>query len=219
MRLTAMNDAQREGMGRITAISGGDTYTVEVLSGTLQLHDTVSIFREADEMSVPRVGRSTVTRVDPVAVTSEGAVLSIVAEEGMEVKRGDLLFEMATGTLDEMQPASADIVAPVEGIVASVSASPGQSVSRDQAVVSLYRIEQLQLVSSVSEVDAQLVRVGGTMRIVFDSIPGQSFMGTIRAISGMGAVSDNYTEYDVYIDFTPDDQVRLGMSGTAYPED
>lgn len=214
--LRSTSNNAREGIGRIIAVSG-ESYTVEVQSGTLEMRDSVNIFRDAEYATDSRIGRGTVTRVDPVAVSGDGAVLSIAVSDGAHVSRGDLLFEVVSGSFDNYKVENATVRAPQESIVASVSVTPGQTVNQNQAVVSLYSLDTLQLVSAVSEIDAQHVTIGSKVRIVFDSISGTEYEGTITSVSGVGTVSDNYTEYAVYIDFVPDDMVRLGMSGTAYP--
>lgn len=213
--LRATNNATKEGIGIITMVSG-DQYTVEIISGSLEMRDGATIFRSPNYEMESRIGRGTVTRTDPVAVTADGSILTIAARDGETVQRGDPLFETVNGTLDGMSFASATIRAPQDGIVASVSVSPGQSVGKNQAVVTLYRMDTFQLVSSVSELDAQIVKEGDIVRISFDSLPGKSYEGTITSVSGIGTLSDNYTDYAVYIDFTPDELVRIGMSATGY---
>lgn len=214
--LRSTNNSDREGVGYITIVNG-EAYTVEVESGNLEMRDNVNIFREDDYESTSRIGRGAITRVNPVAVTGDGSVLSVSAREGVRVNRGDVLFEMVTGSLEGMSSVSATLRAPQEGIITEIATAAGQSASKNQALITLARLDTLQLVSAVSELDVQHVEVGDEMRIEFDGIPGVSYDGKVTSISGIGTVSDNYTEYAVYIDFTPDEAVRLGMSGTAYP--
>lgn len=208
----------REGEGRIIAING-DTVSVEVTSnGTLNLRDNVNIYRKSDYTPESRIARGMVLRTDPIPVSADGSILSIAVSDGTRVNRGDLLFELVSGTFDEMQPADAVIRAPHGSVVADVSVMPGQTVAKNTPVATLYQTDTLQLISSVSEVDAEKIAVGGTVRITFDSIADAVYEGTIASISGIGSLSDNYTQYAVTIDFTPDALVRLGMSGTAYPQ-
>lgn len=211
------NSNDREGIGWVTSVAG-DAYTVEITSGTLELRDGVNIFRDEDYEADSRIGRGTVERVDPVAVTGEGSVLVIAVKDGDTVKRGDVLFEMVNGTLDGMMSTSTSVRSPQDSVVASIGVVAGQNVTKDQALVTLSRMDRLQLACTVSEVDMAEVAVGETVQITFDGIAGKRYEGTVANISGSGSVSDNYTEYTVYIDFTPDDLVRLGMSGTAYPD-
>lgn len=205
------------GVGRVISLSG-DTFSVEVQDGQIALYDNVSIYYDARLSPESRVGRGDVTRANAIAVTADGAVLRVLVQDGQQVQRGDVLFEMVSGTLDAMVPVDANVLAPHDGIVETVSAQTGQNVAKDQTMATLHTLDVLTLVSSVSEVDLPEVKPGAKVSISFDGLPGRSYAGTIRSVSGTGTVSDNYTEYAVYIDFTPDDEVRLGMSGTAYPE-
>ncbi len=213
--LRSTNSAH-DGTGRITAISG-EAYSVEVLSGTLQLRDSVTLYRDAAFSPDTRIGRGTVARVNPISVTGDGIVFSILAKDGAKVSRGDVLFETVSGVADPMAAMSPEVAAPVDGIVAGVSVSGGQTVQKGQAVATLYTLSMLRLVSTVSELDIGKVRVGDAVRIELDALPDTAYAGEIVQISSIGTVSDQYTQYAVYIDFVPDGDVRLGMSGAAYP--
>ena len=208
----------REGEGRIIAISG-DTLSIEVTkNGTLSLRDNVNVYRNPDYNSESRIGRGMVLRTDPIPVSADGSLLSIAVSDGLHISRGELLFELVSGTFDEMQPVDATVYAPHNSVVADVSVMPGQTVNKNTPVATLYQMDTLQLTSSISEVDAEKIAVGDAVKIEFDSISDATYEGTIAAISGIGSLSDNYTQYAVTIDFTPDALVRLGMSGTAYPQ-
>ncbi len=84
------------GEGRVIA-RAGDQFTVEILGGNTRERDTVQIYDDPGLASGARIGRGTVERKAPVAVTGDGSVLRVYVSEGDSVARGDLLFEMATG--------------------------------------------------------------------------------------------------------------------------
>jgi len=205
----------REGTGRISQVNG-ERYTIEVLGGNLAIGDSATIYRGTEMRVESRIGRGSIQRVSPVAIQSDGSVLRVHVQEGDPVKRGALLFEMVSGALDRMDPADADVKAPIGGIVASISAQAGQNVSKNQALLTLNKLDTLRLVTSINEMDARYLKVGNLVSIGFDSIADKRFEGVISFISGVGSTSDNYTEYTVHIDFSPDDQVKIGMSGTGY---
>lgn len=205
----------RKGVGRLIQQSG-ETFSVEVESGTLRLTDNVNLYRDSRYEAESRIGRGIVMRTSAVPVSGEGAVVSIAVQDGQTVARGDVLFELVSGTLDGMQPVSPEARAPQDGIVASVSAVAGQASAKNQPLASIYLMEQLQLVSSVSEEDIGRVAVGDAVRITFDNIADTTYEGTVASISGLGTPTENYASYTVYVDFTPDDSVRLGMSAIGY---
>lgn len=211
------SSGDREGVGRVITVSG-EVYVIEVTEGDLEARDTVNIFRDSDYTSESRVGRGSVTRNEPIAIAApDGSILSVSVREGSNVKRGDVMFEVVSGTFDALKTTGATVYAPVDGVVASIAATGGQMANKDQPLLTLYTRDTFQLVSTVTELDVQEIAAGDTVKIVLDGLPGSEYTGTIVAISGIGSMSDNYTEYAVRIDFTPDDAVRLGMSGTAYP--
>ena len=205
----------REGVGRISQVNG-ERYTIEVLGGNLAIGDSATIYRGTEMRVEGRIGRGFVQRVSPVAIQSDGSVLLVHVQEGESIKRGALLFEMVSGGLDRMDPADAEVKAPAGGIVAAVSAQAGQNVTKNQTLLALNKLDTLRLVTSINEMDAQYIKVGSLVSIGFDSIPDKRFEGVISFVSGVGSTSDNYTEYTVHVDFTPDEQVKIGMSGTGY---
>jgi len=205
----------REGTGRISQVSG-ERYTVEILGGSLVIGDSATLYRGTEMRVENRIGRGSVQRVSPVAIQADGSVLRVHVQEGGPVQRGALLFEMVSGALDGMEPADASIRAPVSGIIAGVSVQAGQNVTKNQPLLTLHQLGTFRLVTSINEMDAQHLKMGHLVSIGFDSIPDKRFEGAITFISGVGSPSDNYTEYTVHVDFTPDDQVKIGMSGTGY---
>lgn len=214
--LRCTTNSNRSGIGRLIAVNG-QSFSVEVTEGNLWIGDSVNIHREAAYGNTSRLGRGVVSRVNPLAITGDGSVLSVAVSEGDAVRRGDLLFEMVSGALEGMSPAQPDLAAPVDGILAHVSVSAGQTVAKNQALLTLYRTDRFKLVSLIDEVEIADMVVGSRASIAFDSLPGKRYEGVIAGISGIGTVSDGYTEYAVTIEFTPDSDVLLGMSGTAYP--
>lgn len=212
--LDTTNNNDHEGVGRIISLEG-DAYVVEITEGSLELRDNVNIFRDEEYDGESRIGRGNVERTGAIAVSGEGSVLYVAVKDGDSVKRGDLLFEMVSGTLDGLMTTSASVRAPQDAIVTGIAVTAGQNVAKDQPMATLARMDKLQLVCSVSEIDMAKVKAGDTVRVTYDGISGESD-GTVTGISSVGSVSDDYTEYEVYIDLEANDALRLGMSGTAY---
>lgn len=210
------NNNKRTGTGRIIQQTP-EAYTVELLTGKVEDGDAVNIYHNINLYEESRIGKGTVTTAGPIPISADGSILRVVVEDGQRVARGDVLFELVSGTLDGFEPASASVRAPATSVVASVSATAGQAVNKDQPLATLYRMDTLQLVCKISEVDLAQIQVGSAVQIVFDGLPGQTFDGRVRAISGIGTPTEDYAEYPVYVDFTATEDIRLGMNGTAYP--
>ena len=64
--LSCYSDASHTGSGVVTSVSGSD-FTVEVLSGTFLIGETVSVFRGDAAVSSQRIGRGTLSRRTPTA--------------------------------------------------------------------------------------------------------------------------------------------------------
>ena len=204
-----------EGVGMIVGLTG-QAYVVELTGGDLEDGDTAYIYRESDFDDESRIGRGTVKKVDPVVVQGEGTVLKVVAGTGTQVKRGDTIFEVVSGTLDDISNADSTVRAPIDGIVASVEAKAGQSAAKGQTLITLHAKDTMYLTTSVSEMDLAQLPVGTELEVVLDSLPDKTYEGRVALVSGVGQTSDQYTQYTVYVEFTPDADVLFGMSGTAY---
>lgn len=212
--LRSINNTSREGTGRVIAVSG-ENFVVEVSSGNLETKDTLNIFRDRGYYTESRIGRGISARTEPVAVSGDGAVLSVAVREGTRVQRGDLLFELVSGSFDGMTATGSTITMPQDGIIAALNVNAGQAVNKNQPVAVLYTLDELELVSSISEVDLPRLQVGDSVSLTFDAIADKNYAGTVSSISEIGTPSEDYTNYAVRIAFVPDGDVRMGMSGTG----
>jgi multidrug efflux pump subunit AcrA (membrane-fusion protein) len=213
--IKSTSNSKHVGLGLITGIDGRK-YTVEVQSGNLELDESVSLYRNSDYGSSSRIGKGGTSRINPVAVTGSGSVLSIAAKEGSHVKRGDLLFETVSGDLDGLIPAKPGITAQKDGVIADILVSPGQTVSRGQAMATLHAAKSMQILAAVSETDVGNLKAGQKVSIEFESLNDKQYSGTIASISAIGNTSSDETEFTVYIDFAPDDFIREGLTATVY---
>lgn len=211
-------NSKRTAEGHVISVSGSN-YTVQIDSGNVNVGNKVKLYR-GSRTTKNRIGQGTVSRMNPVAVKGEGSVMRILVEEGQEVKRGDLLCEMVTGTLDELSvPEDNRVTAPQSGVIASVDASAGASVSKDQVLAKLRPTSSLRLEAKVSEIDLSRVKVGDQARLEFESVSDRMYQGRVSAISAIGTAeegsSDEYVQYTVTIEFTPDEMIREGMSASV----
>ncbi len=82
--LQCPTNSSRIGEGTVTAVDGTG-YTVRVSSGSFIPGDSVDLFRDRQFSSEKRVGRGTVSRVNPEAVTGSGSIVAVAVEDGQEV--------------------------------------------------------------------------------------------------------------------------------------
>ena len=225
--LKCTKDGSHQGRGVVTGLDEKEDnkFTVEVTGGEFYMGETVDIYRSGDYASASRIGRGTVGRTKTVAVNAEGSVLKMHVKAGDTVERGELLFETVTGTLDGLYAPDKQVVSDAAGVIATVDAGNGTSVEKDAKIATIYPNDAMQIKMVISEADLMDVTVGGKAEIEFnwDADSGRRFEGTISSISYLsekqsdGAASQS-AQYVAYVDFTPDETVRIGMTVIVYVE-
>ena len=127
---------------------------------------------------------------------------------------------------DELE--NAVIVAPFDGIIATVDAKPGDVISAanyTRTISKLVDTSRMELIARVDELDIVKVKTGQNVIISVDALPGTKLEGWVTFISPVarepGVVlfedEDEEKEYEVKIDFDiPENSpIRAGMSATA----
>lgn len=203
-------------VGVVTAASG-NTYTVETTSGTLMMEETVNIYRTADHAAKSRIGRGTVGRTQEISVGGSGSILKLHVKDGDKVERGQLLFETVTGTLDGLYATSNEILSDVAGVIATVNTSAGANVNKGDTLLTVYTMDTLQIEISVNEYDLAAITEGDEVEITFNYDPDQPtrLKGKVSMISHLSTSQDSEASYLAYVDFTPNDKVRIGMTAVV----
>lgn len=210
--LVSRSDGSRNGMGTITSVEQ-TSYTVQVESGTFLLNETVDVYRGQTQKAANRVGRGTIARKTPMGYTGTGSVVRFVVQDGQKVSRGDLLFETADGSFDGLYMSGMDLYCNVEGVVASVKAEQGSAVQKDGVVATIYPKNAMRIEAQVSEEDLCYVSEDDQVLVELNWNQDQeiTYEGVISMISGVASEGES-VQYTVYIDFTPDEHTRYGMS-------
>ena len=221
--LSCYSDGSHTGTGVITAINGAD-YTVDVLSGEFLVGETVSIFRGESTASSSRIGRGTLNRKNPVAVTAEGSIVSFAVANGDSVERGDLLFETLSGSFDGFYMSGSTILAAEDGVVASINLQQGAKVDKGSVAAVLYPEGSMRVEAQVEETNLNAIAVGDSVSIelIWNQDEEISYPGIISMISAIpvegesaNGADENAVAYAVYADFTPDADTRYGMSAVV----
>ena len=221
--LSCTKDGTHRGRGVVTAINKDDDqkYTVEVTGGEFYMGESVGIFRDESYTNESRIGRGTVERTAPVAVNGEGSVLRLHVKAGDKVERGELLLETVSGTLDGLYAPDTQVVADRKGVIATVDAGNGTAVEKGAKIATIYPEDRMQVSMVVSESDLMDVTVGSKAIVEFNwnADSEKRFDGVVSAISYVNEKKEEgggAAEYTAYIDFTPDETVRLGMTVVVY---
>jgi HlyD family secretion protein len=233
------DDYDHTAVGTITA-TDGTAYTVETTEGELMMEETVTIYRSSTYKSSSRIGRGTVSRTSEVAVgsteststatsstattstsTSTDTVNSIMymhVNDGDQVERGQLLYETVTGSLDGLYATSNEIISDVSGIIASVDITAGNTISKGDTLITVYPHDKMQVEIEIDEYDLVDLNEGDqvTLEFNYDDSSSSDCVGTVAMISHVSeTTSTSDVAYEVYIDFTPNDNIRLGMTVVA----
>lgn len=225
--LSCYSDSSHTGTGVITAIEGTN-YTVKVLSGEFLIGETVNVYRGDSAVSAQRIGRGTLNRVSPTAVTGSGSIVSLAVSDGDAVERGDLLFETLDGSFDGLYMSGCEISAGVDGTVSQVDVQQGGAVQKGSVVAVVYPEGAMRVEAQIAESNLASIAVGDpvSIELIWNQDEEVSYPGTISMISAisdsagasgdsMSGESDDSVTYTVYIDFTPDANTRYGMSAVV----
>ena len=227
--LSCTKDGTHVGTAVVTKVSdvdesGNTPYTLEVTGGEFYMGETVGIYRDSAHSNNSRIGRGTIQQNAAVAVKGSGSVLKLHVQVGDRVERGEVLFETVEGVLDGLYAVDNTIYSPMDGIVASVEAAQGSAVEKGGRIITVYPQDAMQIEMLVSELDLNEIHEGDKVLIEFewDMDGTQQMEGVVSAISRVGEEKTERTadsEYLAYVDFTPDETVRLGMSVNVYTMD
>ena len=202
-----------KGTGVVTSVSG-KKYTVEILSGSFDVDDTVRCFRESTTPSDSEVGRGKVTRYADVQVNANsGRIAAVHVKPGDAVEVGDLLFELVDAQSEKN--ASRSIAASKDGVITSMNTASGAQVYRGQLLCEVADLSTLELSAVVDELDLNSIAVGDTLSYTLDAFDGETFTGTVTQIDSVGTKKQNATYFDVRITLPAGKTLLPGMNGTV----
>lgn len=209
--LVCRNDSKRKGTGTVTAVDGSN-YTVLVTSGGFIGNDSVNIFRDEANTEKQRIGRGTVTRMSPTAVTAEGAVVHVAVNDGDTVKRGDLLMETLTGNFDAYEMSGTSVTAEEAGVVTSVAAEAGAVVNKGDVIAKIAPVSGMRVEAKLSADDRKSLKAGDKVTIELETDESRKYEGTVRYVTELPEAETEAVTYKAIIDFTPDENVIFGMT-------
>lgn len=218
--LVSRNHNLNKGSGIITTIDGS-SYTIQVTEGQFYVGDSFDIFRSEDYATTSRLGRGTLSRISPVAVTGTGSIVSFAVKAGDTVKRGQLLFETVEGGFDGLEMTGTEILAGTDGTVASLNVEQGGTVTKGSVVAVIYPRDSVWVVADVAETDLADLKVGQKVKVELDwnQDQGVSYEGKVEMISALGTVGEESTTFPVYVSFTPDENTRFSMTALVSTTD
>jgi RND family efflux transporter MFP subunit len=114
----------------------------------------------------------------------------------------------------------ARIVAPIAGVVSSVSTQEGETVAASFATptfVTLLDLSRLEVWTYVDETDIGRIRTGQPARFTVDTYGDAEFRGRVAAVYPQAAIRDNVVNYITVVTFDPrrDRTLRPEMTATV----
>ncbi|MBR5288735.1 MAG: HlyD family efflux transporter periplasmic adaptor subunit [Clostridia bacterium] len=205
-------DSKRDGVARVTGVSG-KSYTLEVLlEDGLKIGDTVKVYRDDGFDTDSCIGTGKLNRIDPVAVTADGSVLCVHVKNGQTVSRGDVLLEMVPDALRGMKGGDGTVVMPQDGVLLELYIQGGERVENDQVLAAYCPAGELKIVCSVDEEDLSLIAVGDEFTVTFEATGDKAYDAEVTKIA---AAADEKGEFAVTLTLEKTEGLRIGMSATA----
>jgi len=189
-----------QGSGRVYSIDGS-TYMLEATGGEFYVGETVYLYRDAEYAYKHLVGTGTVVSSTTEVYESEGRIAAIHVSEGEYVEKGELLYEVSDGE-------DIEIIAPIDGIIASCNAGNGTVVEDGQIVVNLVSYDEICISVQVEEDQIGKISVGDSAALIY------SCYGDERLIPGTVIETSNVAQdgiYTAYVD-SEDMPAQLGLS-------
>lgn len=103
------------------------------------------------------------------------------------------------------------ITAPCDGVITALVPDVGDIVSQGMTVAVISSLDEMEISISVDEYSILNTSEGAPVTIYIDSI-GKSYDGVISYVSDVAVVSGGVSYYEATVKFTPDEDVRSGMS-------
>ena len=221
--LSCYSDGKHTGTGVVTAIEGTD-YTVKVLTGEFLIGETVNVYRGNSTASTSRIGRGTLNRANPTAVSGTGSIVSYAVSAGDQVQRGDLLFETLDGSFDGLYMSGSAITTDVAGTISKLNAEQGGNVQKGDVVAVIYPEGAMRIEAQIEEANLGSIAVGDpvSIELIWNQDDEVTYPGVISMISAVANSSqgdsmdgESAVTYNVYVDFTPDANTRYGMTAVV----
>lgn len=139
-------------------------------------------------------------------------------EAGYNIELLQIQVDNAQVNLDDALDAldAATIIAPYDGIVASVGADVGDEVTANNIIVHLVSTGVVEIDAAVDEIDVASVEVGQMAMVVLDALPDAKLRGQVSAVSPVAASQSSVVTFDIAVSIQGADKYELkeGMSAT-----
>ncbi len=154
--------------------------------------------------------------VDSRQVTAKEMELELAKQSVEQMKHSLEQFQQAVAEAQK-QLDEAIITAPFNGVVASVDADEGDTVSAMMTIINLIDLTSMELEVEVDEIDVAEVKPGQRAIIEVDALPALQLEGEVASISLLSKKIGGLVLYEVTIGFDVPQgyNLKIGMSAIA----
>lgn len=139
----------------------------------------------------------------------ESLVLSIQKQQlDIETAQEDIASLQTDQSIDP-------ILAPIDGILATFDVEAGDAISPNGEFGEVVNFAQLQMVVGIDELDISKVKLAQEAQILVEALPDDTFTGKVVSIADEGTTSNGVASFDVTINLTKADNLKVGMSAEA----
>lgn len=167
-----------QGTATVTSIDG-ETYMAEATGGEFYNGETVYLYRDPEYAYASLVGIGTVVATETEVYQAEGRILKLHVQEGEYVERGELLYELIDGD-------SAEITAPISGLVSACSLQAGKRTNIGETIISIVPTESICIEIQMDEEAAAGLSIGDPALLNYACDPDETTcVGEVSAISSL----------------------------------
>ena len=206
-----------EAEGTVISVDGKE-YVVEIPADMFDLEDDVRLYRGTSGAyrSGDKVGEGEVERAPFVPVKADGVIADVHMTEGQSVKRGDALFTLDAEDTVYTLPAATRALAEAEAVISDLYAKSGQEVIKDQLLMTVEPLRDLEFLVDVDELDILTLKPGATLEVQVDALNAK-VPASVVEIRPLGVTVLDATKYQVSLAMqTVPDGLLPGMRVTAY---
>jgi RND family efflux transporter MFP subunit len=190
------------GIVREVPVQEGDSVTTGQTLIVLDTPDLEFAVTEAQAALRAAQAEATVQSYRQVKVKRAGkdsygaAPVEVRQRTEAKVQQAQVALEIA-----QINLAESTLMAPFDGMIASISVIPGEFVESDQAILTLATLNELRVeTTDLSERDITKVKVGAPVEITIDAL-NESFKGKVITISPIAATVSGDVTFKVTITF------------------
>jgi HlyD family secretion protein len=149
-----------------------------------QAQERLALVKEGPRKEEIEAARAQVAAAKAALRLSEAARLELKRRtEEIVARRADLRRAQAQVSVLDSQLDDAVAYSPIDGVVLSKAAEPGQVVAAGTAILTVGDLDHPWLRGYISESDLGRVKLGAKVRVTTDSFPGKVYWGRISFIA------------------------------------